>query len=447
MNKNTNKFHKKFILLLALCLIVSALSFQNSFAESISYLDKCFNNTCFKSPNSVAISSDGSFILILDSGDSSTSAFIRKVEYRNGTFTNKEIVSLGRINPENSSLELTLSNDDSKALVFRKVTSANPSLALSIKLSDKSVTTIVSSQNKLTSAKFIDNAGSKLIAGTNDSTAKLLVLRTENDSIEKSLDLQDKPKGINVSPDLLKAVITYKGLLSQSLSIYDVTLNKITTVDAPIQLLFDIDELIGKDAFDLKSKKAVLSSFNGKHILHYLDITNNKLNSKLLSDTQKGTSISDISPDGLISITASVVGNADTKVYKYNLKTLTVIETSSFTNFQAIDVDIVPDQQKVLVLGTSDKKIVLKILNLNNLNVLNEYTVSANSNTNPLTIEPFGRYAIKPGATDVATITPPSSSGGCVVCTQEVISCPNGTTYVPQSCAECQKCVTNTSGN
>lgn len=436
MSRSPNKFLGKFILLLALCLVINSFILQASKAETVSLLSKCINGTCHKTPNAVVISSNGSSFIVLDSGNSTTNAFLRKVEFSSGTFIDKGLIDLGNINPESTNLYLYLSADDKKALVVRKGTSKNKSILLSIDLTNNTKTEILSSQN-FSSANFFDATGSKIIASLNDSTSpKLLILNASTGATEKTYNIDDAAKDIDVTKNFDKAVIAYSKKYANSAGLYDKTQDKVTRLDLAGSLLFDVDDVIIRNSFNLKGSRTALSSFNGKHVFNLLDLNNSELKTVILDNTNKGVSTSDISPDGATGITASVVNNTNTKIYKLDLRnnTIKLQGTKSLSNFLAFDVNIVPDQQKVFVLGLIGEKVKLKVFDLVNFTELNEYSVSEIKDVNRLLIEPYGRYAVKPGASDVAvvTVTPTGTTG--TISGTSTNTCGNGKIDAGEEC-------------
>lgn len=428
MNNSPNKFLEKFILLLALCLVVNLFTFQASHAETVTLLDKCPNMICHKTPNAVAISSNGLSFTVLDSGDSKTNAFLRKVEFSNGNFIDKGVIDLGNINPESTNLYIYLSGN-TKVLVVRKGTSKNKSLVLSVDLSSGQKTEILSSLN-LSNLNFFDSTGSKIIAGTNDSsTPKLLILDFNSGATEKTYNIDDVVNEINVTKDFKKAILAYSTKYANSVGLFDKEQDKVTKLDLSGDLLFDVDDIVIRNSIDLKDSRSVLSSFNGKHVFNLLDLKNVKLKTAILDNSNKGTSTSDITPDGTTAITASVVNNTNTKLYKLDLKnnTIKLLGTKSLSNFLAFDVNIVPDQQKILILGLVGSQVKLKVYSLESFTELGEYNVSEVKDTNRLIIEPYGRYAVKPGASSVAIVsTAPSGTTGTTGGTTTSNTCGNG---------------------
>lgn len=417
MSRSPNKFLRKFILLLALCLVVNTFSLQASNAETITLLNKCLNGTCHKTPNSVAISSNGLFFIVLDSGDSKTNAFLRRVDFSSGSFVDKGIIDLGSINPESANLYLYLNNSNNKALVVRRGTTKNKSLVLSIDLSTNNKSEILSSLN-ISNANFFDPTGAKIIAGTNDSnTPKLLILDSASGTTEKSYNLDDITNEINVTSDFKKAILAYSTKYANSVGLFDKDQDKVTKLDLSGDLLFDVDDIVIRNAIDLRNFRSALSSFNGKHVFNLLDLKNVKLKTAILDNSNKGTSTSDITPDGATAFTASVVNNTNTKIYKIDLKNnaIKLSGTKSLPNFLAFDVNIIPDQQKVFILGLVGEKVKLKVYNLDSFTELGEYNVSEVKDTNRLVVEPYGRYAVKPGASSIAVVTTtPTGTTGTV---------------------------------
>ncbi len=90
----------KYLLAIFLAICIFSISINKTNAETVGFLNRCIGTTCYKNPNDVTISSDGSFFLVLDSGNSANQTFIKKVTYSNGQFNDTIGAILGSINPE-----------------------------------------------------------------------------------------------------------------------------------------------------------------------------------------------------------------------------------------------------------------------------------------------------------------------------------------------------------
>lgn len=374
-------------------------------AEILHDISACTEEKCFSKPTDIAISSDGSFLLLVDS---SQNPFLQRIDFAQGVFNKHNAKSLNIENPNKTTLKIGISKDNSKAFVFKKVSKNDKSSVLIIDLASNNITTLnsVNSDSKqATSVNFLDISGSTILLTRGDKNSnELVIIDTKTDTIKKSISIKGTGNDIQVSPDGKKAIITYSGTSSQSFTIYDIEKETTKTIEIPTSLFFQLDDFLSTDSFDLFGKGHVLSSLNGKHVLHYIDLKNNEFILKILNDNLSGTTNSVLSPDGKIAIS---VGTTTTNkkigfvVYKTSLKDLSapIIEKSATFSEDGVvvDIKITPDQNKVLIVFIKDKNKKLKVLDISDLTTLSELDIANNDITfQKLALDPFGRYAILP---------------------------------------------------
>lgn len=250
---------------------------------------------------------------------------------------------------------------------------------------------------------FLDKEGNKLIGSDSDASfPQLLILNAKTGKSEKDLLSPDILKSIEFTPDLEKAVTTFKKSFLQSIGFFTSKTKEFTKVDLPSSIFFDVDEFTGKARFDLFSKKGVLSSLGGKHVLHLLDLNKNKLVVKFLNETEiEGETISAISPDNQIVVSAgNNLNNKGIQVYKLNvskIETPKVLKTVAFDDVNSIlDISITPDNNNVLLLVKKQNEKKLKILQLKSLSLICEINISKDLESKLLLSDPYGRYLVVP---------------------------------------------------
>ena len=261
----------------------------------------------------------------------------------------------------------------------------------------------------ISAVDFIDDVGSRLIAGSNDTeSTKFFVIDRKTGKIERNFSAPGIAKSIEPSPNFRKAVVTFKDELVQSVGILVPKARELIKFDIPVSIIFQTDEILSMIDFDLLGNKATASSFFGKHILYLLNLIDNKLTIKFLSNEIEGQTQSTINPDGTISISVANIDNPDQRsgitVYKLNvsnvrspksLQTIT-LEGSS----KVLDVKITPDNNKVLILVQDGNEKRLKILSLEDLSLLCDFKVSDDLSNTFLTSDPYGRYTLTPNFED-----------------------------------------------
>ncbi len=373
----------------------------------------CTTNACFKRPNDAVISSDGSFILI---AESQSPISLRKFNFNAGVFTDVLTIPLAQKNSSVSPLlNISLSQNNSKALVYREATEGEDTLVQVVDLvsnTSKELLSISSNSTQISIPVFLTPEGKKLIAGTlNSSSPELVIIDIDSDSISNRTSLFDEVQSVRVSPNLKQAVITYSSDLSQSVSIYNLANNSLSTLSINEDFGFAVDDFLDRIDFDLSGNKAVLSSFGGIHVLYYVDLLNNKLIPSILDKSQDGPTISTISPDGKTIISVGGVFKKSTgfKVYKSIIASDNSISQSASSIFLdesiALDIDISPDQNKIYILELKNGLKQLRILNYKDLSQIAELAVSSDNAQSFLTIDPFGRYTITPNTNTEASIS------------------------------------------
>ena len=262
----------------------------------------CTSSTCFKRPNDAVISNDGSFILVVDSSNPGVSGInLKKFNFTGGNFTDALTLALIQKSTNSPLLDITLNQNNSRAVIYREPTQGENTLLQLVDLQAntvKELSSVNSSNPQIGIPAFLDVEGKRLIAGTLDlSSPQLVTIDIDSDSISNKLSLPDKAQSVNVSPNFKQAIITYSTDFGQSVSVYDISNNSISTLSIDEDLAFLIDDFLGKVNFDLSGNRAVLSSLGGNHVLHFLDLKTNKLTPLILDKTQDGPTISTISPE------------------------------------------------------------------------------------------------------------------------------------------------------
>lgn len=374
----------------------------------------CTTNACFKRPNDAVISNDGSFILIAESQNPIS---LRKFNFSSGSFTDTLTIPLAQKNSLISPLlNISLSPDNSKALIYREPTEGEDTLVQIVDLisnTSKELSSINSTNLSVSMPVFLTPDGKKIIAGTLDdlSSPELIIVDVDSDSISNRISLFDEVQSVHVSPNLKQAVITYSSDLSQSVSIYNIANNSLSTLSLDEDFGFAVDDFLDRIDFDLSGNKATLSSFGGIHVLYYVDLLNNKLIPSILDKSQDGPTISTISPDGKTIISVGGVFKKSTgfKVYKSIIGNDNSISQSTSSTFLdesiALDVDISPDQNKIYILELKNGLKQLKILSYKDLSQIGEVAISSDNAQSFLTIDPFGRYAITPNTNTEASVS------------------------------------------
>lgn len=254
----------------------------------------------------------------------------------------------------------------------------------------------------LSTVSFLDANGEKLIAGNDDSeTPKLLTFDSKTGEVEKEIEIKGIAKSIEFSPTLNKAVVTFKDELSQSVGIFNTQTKDLKKFDTPSSLFFKIDEFLNMVDFNLSGNKAVVSSLGGLHVLHVLNLKDDKLTIRILDKDAQGQTFSTISPDSSIAISVAnddeLNGIVVYKVDASNVKVLKIIKTVGFNdNSRALDVLITPDNNKILILVKKDNEKKLKVLGLKDLSTLCEVSLSNDTEGSFLASDPYGRYLVTP---------------------------------------------------
>ena len=271
--------------------------------------------------------------------------------------------------------------------------------------SKTSSSTTDNNEQSVSTVSFFDAEGKKLLASNEDTKdSKLLLINSETGEIEKKPSIPGVLKSIELTPDFKKAVVTFKDTFAHSIGILNTKTKELIKFDIPQSIFFKIDEFLNMADIDLFSDKAVVSSLDGEHVLHILNLKDNRLTIKFLKVQKKnleGPTHSTISPDGTIAV--SVGNNIDENeivVYKLNIQNVRLPKILKISNFQdgskALDVLITPDNNKIVILTQKENEKKLKILSLEDLSLLCEFTVSTDTDSSFLLSEPYGRYLLSP---------------------------------------------------
>lgn len=277
-----------------------------------------------------------------------------------------------------------------------------------IDLTNNTVKSIIPSLNEriqsVSAVSFLDIEGLKIVVSNNDNdNPKILVIDTVSGKVKENLTLPGVARSIEFSPNLNKAIVTFKDAFTQSIGILNGRTIQIVKFDTPTNIFFDIDEFLSMADFDLSGSKSVVSSLDGNHVLHFLNLKENKLTIRFLEKTLKGKTLSTISLDGTVVV--SVGNNSDANgivVYKLNsssAKLSKLIEPKFITDgSSALDVLITPDNDKIVVLIEKDNTEKIKILSFSDLSELCEFTLSnvLSSGDSFIVNDPYGRYILVP---------------------------------------------------
>lgn len=374
-------------------------------AQNIETLPNC-DGGCIKKLSEAVISHDSSFVL---AGDSSVSGepgiALKKYNFKSSEFTNVESIPLIQNGTEAPFLNISLSQNNEKVSVYREPVETENTLVQIVNLLDNSIkelSSVNTSGLQIGLPAFLDKEGKTLIASTIGADVQELVsIDIESDTVQSLISLPDKVQTLSVSPSFKKVLLTYTGVLAQSVSVYDVSSNSLETLEIDPSFSFSVDDFLNKVEFDLFGNRAVISSLGGNHVLHFLDLEKNKLSTKILDRFQEGTTLSVISPDGKTVISAGNIleGTTGFKIYKTTIsKDSGVISQTGSVSFLdgsiVLDVDITPDESKIYVLVLKDDSKQLYILNLKTLVKEDSLDISSDNTQGSLSIAPNGSFAV-----------------------------------------------------
>lgn len=430
-------------LALAICLVF-IFSFKSSANDlpvdptryqTASTFPKCQGNVCIEKPNDIAISSDGSFIYVVDTSSSEKPGTFLKIipisiDGQIGEFKSIELSS--KI-PSLNLATLVLSKNNNKAIVFKDTSqdSEPPILLVDIKNIDSISSQLADIDNKKLISKnvdfdllgkritvqalggsytqtaipiqvpfFIDPDGKEAIVGViTPVSSELLTIDTESDKVVNEFVLPDTIQSFHVSPTLKHVIVTYSDFLAQSVSLYDIIKNEQTQLNISSSIVTSVDDFSTNVDFDSLGKRAVISSLGGSHVLHLVDVDNKKLISKVL-DKSEGPTIGTISPDGKTCILIGTIFDTFTgfKVYKVNVGSdgkVSVLNSSLFSDESiALDVKVTLDQSKVLILLLKDNKKQFLVLDMKDLSTIKTLALSQDTTHSNLHISPNGLYAL-----------------------------------------------------
>ena len=425
-SRSTIIFSSLFLLFCSLflsCLCVNAETLQTIYLndghtssrfQSVNDLP-CSGQACFQSPNDAVIASDGSFVVVADSV-SSSSINLRRFNFSSNSFIDAATIPLSLSSSSAQAISIALNNKNNKVAVHREPLEGEASLIQVVDLPNNSVkelSSISSNSKQISAPDFLDKEGAQLIAGTLDlNLPELVVIDVGSDVIASTVPLEDVAQSVEVSPNFKKAVITYSNDLAQSVSVFDIASNGISTINLTEEVLFDVEEFLGKITFDLTGNLAAISSVGGKHVAHFLDLTKNELSSLVLDQNLEGSTVSTISSDGMTVISAGSILNGSSigfKVYKSSVKSNNSLSTTSSAAFLdgsvLLDVDISPDQSKIFILTIKNGTEKLKVIDYKNLTQTQELNVSNSNAESFLVLDPFGRYAVSPNVSTDASLS------------------------------------------
>ncbi len=377
---------------------------KNLRLQTVNLFPNCSSLICFKRPNDFEIASDGSFVIVSDSSNSGEKGInLRRFNFNAAGFLDGGSIPLLQKGSEAPLLSVLLSQNNKKAAIYREPIKTEDTLVQIVDLSNNSVKelksiTATSKDTQIGIPAFIDTEGKKLLAGTLNTPSSLLTIDTETDQVTNKLSLPDTVQSITVTPDFTKAIITYNETAAQSVSIYNINTGFLSrlTIDQTVKTL--VDDFLGLVKFDSSGKKAVVSSLDGNHVVHLLDLENNKLRSQILDKVKEGPTLSTITPDGKTIISVGSLFDEGLRVYKTTIQrdgSITLPKTALFLDGSILlDVDISPDQNKIFILVLKDNKKQLKILSLKDLTLISDVNISNDNGQSFIQIDPNGRYAI-----------------------------------------------------
>lgn len=421
MHKLTKKsqiisFSISFFLSLIFCISTQAITQEKIYlresehvtslrAQKVSTLPQCTDKACFKRPTDAIIAGSGSFFLVVDSSLSQEEGiFLNKYNVSKEQVTSTETIKLLQSSSEAPLLSLDLNKNDTKAIVYREPTEGEEALVQVVNITDgtvKELKSVSSTGLQIGKPSFIDKEGKNIIAPTINSTSnQLIIVDTETDVENPKSKLPDSVQSLKVAPDLKNALITYEGLLAQSVSIYNIQTDNLTTLNLDPNLTFTVDDFLPNISFDFSGKRAALSSFGGNHVVHFVDLQNNKLTSQILDSTATGATLSSISQDGMTIVSAGRVLDiiSGFKVYKTRISSDNSLIKTSSALFEdgsiVLDVNITPDQSKILILTLKQGTKKLKILEFNTLQEITELDISQDNAQSFIAQEENGRFAI-----------------------------------------------------
>ena len=354
-----------FLLLLLSILIFSSL--QQTKAESFLTIPNCTSSECLTSKiNDVVLANNKSFVLV-----SYDSNFIRKIDINSDFTTEDSIIPFNDSSNSSSPFNISISNDDNQVLIYN-----NDSIYL-LNLTDNSVRKLTIEGEVIKNISFLDKEGNQLIA-TNENTAspKLLIINTQTTDIETTVPLPDVGDVIKISPSGDKVIILFKNILTQTLSIYDANSSKLYRFDLPDFLFFSVDEFLDKVEFDQNSNKAVLSSLDGIHVLHLINLREEKIkfSIKILSNNIRGKTLSTLNKEGTLVISAGQNKNKN-KIILYksiisNHKKPQTVKKVHLKNITALnDIYLSNENNFVFILAKKGINPMILVLNLKDLSV------------------------------------------------------------------------------
>ncbi len=271
-------------------------------------------------------------------------------------------------------------------------------------------------KQNVTAVSFFNDEGSKLLAGTDNSgVTQLIVINSATGDVENNFPLPGAAKSIEFAySNFERGVITFKDTFAQSVGILNGRTKEITKLDTPDNIFFSVGEFLEHISFDRLGGKGVISSFDGRHVVHFLDLNEVKLTIVFLDKNKRiqGKTISRITSDGNTVISVGGVSQRGKMVvYKLDSTTLkhpTIVKKVTFNADGRIsDVKITPDNSTVLILTVGSNGKNIRVLNLKDLSVSCNYSLSESTKDSHLSVDPYGRYfaTTDPDKEEVSLIT------------------------------------------
>ncbi|MBI1858653.1 MAG: hypothetical protein HYR97_06040, partial [Candidatus Melainabacteria bacterium] len=394
-----SKGSKQALLCLISCILIIFSCTSKVQSQTSNTLDNCTQQNCLINPSDAVISSDGLFFIVVDA---STSPIIRKFDITESGIKISNAIALDISNPKKLSLKIGLSKNNKKVYVFRKASNGEKSTLKIVDLTNNSVKNITSGtdeNNNITAVSFTNEDGSKFLAtSSNSKTYNLFTINTNTDTVENTTSLPDEAGSIATTPDFRKVAIAFKNVFTQSIAIYDIESNRLTRFDTPEDIFFKVDDLVIKGDFDIQGN-SLISTVSGNHALVYLNTRDNNLTIKILDNKLDGQSLGTISRDGNTGIICGsfLKDPRGFKLYKINLannsfKIEDSIKVEDGSN--VLDIDITPDQNKILVLTSQSGNKTLKVFNLTDLSPIKDIVLSSDTTNSVLVVDPNGDFGI-----------------------------------------------------
>ena len=346
-------------------LLILVFNFSRTKAEDLFIIPNCNNSECLTSAiNDIVVANNKSFFLV-----SYNSSFIRRIDIDSNLTVENSIIPLNNFSSSLLPFNISISNDDNQALIFNK------DFIYLLNLSDNSVRELNIEGEVIKNISFLDEEGNKLVAtNENSSSPKLLLIDAQTLAIEKTIPLPDIGDTITVTPSRDMVLILFKNVLTQTLCIYEISSKRLYRFDLPNFFFFAVDEFLNKIGFDQNGNKAILSSLDGIHVLHLVDLKKVKFDIKVLSKKARGKTLSTLNKEGTSIISAGQNNSKNEAIiYKSiisNHKKPIIIKRVHLKGITALNDMFLSDENKtVLLFAQKETKPTVLVLNLKDLSI------------------------------------------------------------------------------